>query len=1022
MSEYRQKLQALLRELFQFDSADLDFGIYAVMNHKRDQVERFIERDLLDVIEEGLKIETEAMRAGAQASFEEARTTLIKAAGDGALDAQGNVAPDIRTLIVPGIRQPVERYEGAKAALEAVRLSEEMEAQVYNDLYRFFSRYYDDGDFISQRRYGAADKYAIPYNGEEVTLYWANADQYYVKSGQYFTDYRFTLDGALGFEPATIAFKLRAASVEQNNVTGEKRFFLLAAGDAVQWDGNGRTLTVAFEYRPLAEDEKKRLGVQKPQEKLTAEAGPAILDAVPDPLVRERLGRLEGEKGKTVLARQVARYTARNTRDYFIHKDLRGFLARELDYFLKSEVLNLDDVDWARPDRVGLTAARLQTIRQIAGKIIAFLAQIEDFQKRLWEKRKFVVQSDYCIALDRVPEALYPEIAASERQRAEWARLYSVELGPDADLREYPYMMVDSALFDADFRARLLASFDDLDAACDGLLVHSENLQALRLLQARYHSAVECVHIDPPYNTQTSGFLYRNEYQHSNWLAMMADRLQTSITCLTPTASLLCHIDENEYERLQLLASRLDTSNAGTIVWDKRNPMLGRKGVATQHEYVVWLTFREGSLYLRNANQRLIVATSQSLVQKHGGVTQEAREEFAKWVATYPGLTGGERANRFIDDDGRVYQSVGMGAPEPRTDPKFHVPLCHPVTGKPCPVPSNGWSRAPETLQDLIKKNEIIFGETETVQPRRKVFLTKDSQRQVSSVIQDAGRGKADMDNLGLEFPYCHPLSLYVELVGAAASSRDAVVMDFFAGSGTTGHAVMQLNREDDSNRQYVLVEMADYFDTILKARIQKVAYAADWRDGKPVPGSPGQSHIFHYIRLESYEDTLNNLCFRELEEPLLGKLHEMPDYFLHYMLEFETQGSPSLLDARQFERPFDYRLEITRGGVKAPQPVDLVTTFNFLLGLRVRTIRRFQRDGAPVVRVMGEEAGGRRVCVLWRDVPPPEAMEAEKAWLQAHVLGDVQHDLLYVNGESALPGALPIEPEFHRLMFAEVA
>ena len=121
-----------------------------------------------------------------------------------------------------------------------------------------------------------------------------------------------------------------------------------------------------------------------------------------------------------------------------------------------------------------------------------------------------------------------------------------------------------------------------------------------------------------------------------------------------------------------------------------------------------------------------------------------------------------------------------------------------------------------------------------------------------------------------------------------------------------------------------------------------------------------------------------------------------------------------------QFERPFAYQLNITRHDVTEPRTIDLVTTFNFLLGLRVRTIRRFERDGAPVVRVTGEDPTGRRVCVLWRDVPPLEEMEAEKAWLQAEALAGVAYDLLYINGESALPGSdvLAIEPEFKRLMF----
>ena len=119
----------------------------------------------------------------------------------------------------------------------------------------------------------------------------------------------------------------------------------------------------------------------------------------------------------------------------------------------------------------------------------------------------------------------------------------------------------------------------------------------------------------------------------------------------------------------------------------------------------------------------------------------------------------------------------------------------------------------------------------------------------------------------------------------------------------------MQLNQEDDSNRKFILVEVGDYFDTVLKPRIQKVAYAADWKEGRPVPGSPGQSHMFHYIRLESYEDSLDNLRFRELGRDAQAALYALPDYFLRYMLDFETRGSPSLLDTERFDKPFQYQL-----------------------------------------------------------------------------------------------------------------
>ena len=1004
MLPYRQKLQALLRELFQFDSADLDFGIYAIMNRKRDEVTRFIEHDLLDAIHDGLQLISEAQREGTEAVYQAARQALEQeVAGEFLVfDVQGNLTEETRAARGITMRRLREAYEEAKQERDAARLSADLEAQVYNDLYRFFARYYDDGDFIAQRRYGAADKYAIPYNGEEVTLYWANFDQYYVKSGETFTDYRFQLEGGVGFEPATVFLRLQTASVAQNNVKGEKRFFVLAGNAPLAWDAGSRTLTVAFEYRPLTEEEKKRAGTQKQQDKLSAEAEKAILDAASEPLVKARLGTPDGEKEQTTLARHLARYTARNTRDYFIHKDLAGFLTRELDFYLKSEVLRLEDLDWNRPGVVRIAAARLETVRHIASKIIAFLVQIEDFQKRLWEKRKFVVQSDWCVTLDRVPEALYGEIAANARQRAEWARLYGVEVGPEADtstgsvqaLSQHPFMMVDTAFFDADIKARLLASFEDLDATCDGLLVHGENFQALRLLMPRYREQVKCIYIDPPYNTGDDGFVYKDNFQHSSWLAMMGERLKLGHDLLKLDGVFFSSIDYNEIASLKLLLEThyQDGGFEGLISWRRRHnqPNDKTKMIGLVSEYL--LAYAKDPTALRAAGVGKLDLT--------GDFSNPDNDPRGNW-ASKPWKVG-------TDQSGTQYTIVSP-------------------TGK---VFDEEWMGDEETYKVLLADSRIIFPKQGDGFPRKKYFKSeREEEGQCATNWWEHsyfGHNSGANDTLSALFGAKNlfsnpkPVELLRGVIQVAGRKVD-LVCDYFAGSGTIAHAVINLNREDGEHRKYILVEMADYFDTILKPRLEKVAYASDWKDGKPVPGSPGQSHMFHYIRLESYEDALNNVRFRDLDAPLLAALHAMPDYMLHYMLDYETASSPSLLDLKQFERPFEYKLNITRHDVTEPCPADLVTTFNFLLGLRVHTLRRFQREGRPVVRVTGTSPDGRRVCVLWRDVPPLEEMEAEKDWLQAHVLPDVAYDLLYVNGESALPGALPSEPEFKRLMFEGV-
>lgn len=337
-------------------------------------------------------------------------------------------------------------------------------------------------------------------------------------------------------------------------------------------------------------------------------------------------------------------------------------------------------------------------------------------------------------------------------------------------------------------------------------------------------------------------------------------------------------------------------------------------------------------------------------------------------------------------------------------------------------------------MQKLLAANAIIFGADESTQPRLKIFLTEKSQRQVSSVIQDAGRGKSDVDKLALEFPYCHPVSLYVELLGAAAPGHDSIVLDFFAGSGTTGHAVINLNREDGGQRKFILVEMGDYFDTVLVPRLKKVIFTPEWKDGKPkrmptpeeIERSP---RIMKIIRLESYEDTLNNLELKrtKVQQSLLEEHAAFrEDYMLHYMLDVESRGSASLLNIDRFEDPFNYKLNIATGTVGETKPtvVDLVETFNYLIGLRLKTI-----DDVRGVRVVtGLNPQGERVLILWRKTKELDN-DALDEWFrkQGYNTKDQEYDVIYVNGDNNLENLRKadqtwkvrlIEEEFQRLMF----
>jgi adenine-specific DNA-methyltransferase len=321
------------------------------------------------------------------------------------------------------------------------------------------------------------------------------------------------------------------------------------------------------------------------------------------------------------------------------------------------------------------------------------------------------------------------------------------------------------------------------------------------------------------------------------------------------------------------------------------------------------------------------------------------------------------------------------------------------------------------------------------------------------------------MDRLGLEFSYCHPLPLYIELVGAGAPSADSVVLDFFAGSGTNGHAVIALNRDEGTKRKYILIEVGDQFDTVLLPRLIKSSYAPDWKDGKPIARNAGVSHAIKYLRLESYEDSLNNLENRRTapQQSLLETIDAQgvdgfkEKFLLRYTLEVDTRGSQSMLNVEAFQDPASYSLKVKRPGTDESREVniDLLETFNWLIGLTVKHIAapqkfsaEFERDTERRLRikgrikqnpagswwfrtVMGTTPEGRRTLIIWRKLTgnPEQDNLVLDEWFtkQGYSTRDYEFQVIYVNGDNNLENLKApddtwkvrlIEEDFHRLMF----
>lgn len=362
-NQRRETFAQLLRNMFQLDQPELDFGLYRIMHARKADINRFIEQDLP-------RITRNAFTSFASSDKIELQKELDKAiAGAQALDIDPETLPKVKQL-----REQLN--DGFDLARE--------EGEVYDALVTFFNRYYDEGDFLSRRVYKNGT-YAIPYQGEEVVLHWANKDQYYIKSSETLRDYSFRLNtnssvnsSANNPNPMRVHFKLvdAEAGAQNNNKESDssKRVFILdteQAFELIQGEANEdgqqfKELQLRFVFRAAnLDDWNTSTAMQEALKNATAAAKKnppaqaALLQGAVNYILSDESGlpslwrtqlsrdytKADGNKADySVLQGQLNNYTKKNSFDYFIHKDLGGFLTRELDFYIKNELLDWADI------------------------------------------------------------------------------------------------------------------------------------------------------------------------------------------------------------------------------------------------------------------------------------------------------------------------------------------------------------------------------------------------------------------------------------------------------------------------------------------------------------------------------------------------------------------------------------------------------------------------------------------------------------------------------------------------------
>ena len=1118
--------------MFQFDHNELDFGLFKVLRLKRTYIEQFISGNGAQDLQHIVGRELESIRG---ADTEDERQWLanrcemigIKAKTAWAAVAANPQAPALQTKLTEAIQlledeAQVDNTQGRlKAWLQTQAYStSHLEAQLYNYLLNYFELYYQNGDFGYNSRATSAFKvpYEADYDGADTLFHWKHKDCYYIKTANSFPEVRLEVMGE------KVVFRLQAggdadtAAQNNNKDTDIKQYrladitqqggewlvhFQLARAGTPKAEIYAKLWSAALDastelapyltqkspdgdkpvFKDLGKDHDKAEGGQIKGINQLRLSEDAYLDAIAKNDAFKALGKNAEARADALktdatahalhqLDKALNRFYVGQDADYFIHKDLRGFLTREKDRFIKNVVFsNLEALLDRRADAATLIIAR--AFNAVAGRIIEFLDATETFQRNLFTLKKKVIDTHWLISVGRIPAAYWPRLLQNQRLLAYFHSEFKQTVATVEDLQAQPTLVVDTSLFTTlDERAlidELLSdpAFDHLDEQTDGLLIHSENWQALNLLQDKFRERIKCIYIDPPYNTGGDGFLYKDSFRHSSWAAMMADRLAMAKNFLNTHGVLFASIDDKERLTLErLLGETLGPENrVEELIWAQNSTKNQSPTYSNNHEYVEVFArslervraapnmFREVKPGYADVTELLeklnpsypsiaeIEAAMTALYETHRNTfkaeLEESGIEYEKnldaWKGTYPYCNAEYRdpqgnlvaPHQAREAQARIWLWMSADASMPKgggtdnkkgvhtpgdPDYRFFKPL-HPVTNKPCPHPKRGWG-FPEkpmglstSLTEMTAANRLIWGDTEKTVPRAKKFLHEVETQVGKSVVNDFSDGEKELTNITgkqRSFPNPKPTSLIGRFVEQTTEKAEWV-MDFFAGSGTTGHAVMGL----DTKRKFVLTEMGGYFDTVTKPRIARVMFSPHWKNGEP--GAANRQRLVVKVqRFEQYEDVIANLD-TAWDEAALPE--GVPVRYLFRPEENRVRMALSL------SRPFTNMICV--GKARDAVALDLLETWALLQGYWQRS-RRVVLEGGKRYLCLETVCG---CLVILRDITEPEDDSAALNAIAArytHENGSLRIHRLEVNHWAdlrrvTLPCALIAATDFDR-------
>lgn len=1006
--DHRARFVTLLHDqILKLNQAELDFGLYRILNRRRTEIRKYLTESLPAILEQATSGAVEKQSRALETEVRELTEKLNRSAVDAGYEEGAFQEGELLKELSSGpnavkyrqVRQQLDHLQ-AQQTLSGSELD-----QLYLHLLTFFNRYYQGGDFLTVPRRGRT-RYLAPYSGEDTLFHWRSKGSHYVKTSTELRTYTYHPEAPGAGNPTTVRFELVEADTEQNNVKGDRRYFVPLPGQARH---EGDTFILPFSYRPLRDAEAAKYTAKGKGKgrKATDEADEGdeaeLSGTAQDRLLQDMLGsaKLDGVVAAELL-KQANRYAKKNTSDYFVHPNLGPFLKSELDTYLLTEYLQPESLQTSEvmQDRF----AKYRAMREAGGGLIDFLHQLEDFQAQLFEKRKFVLRADYLMPIRLVSEELWLTLLKSASQIEAWRDLFNLDLTGKSEteqmqiLKEYPSLVVDTQHHDLKTKYSLLATYRNINDSLDGVLVRSENYAGLRTLSALYNDTVNILYTDPLYNTDSDNFLYKDEFsKDSTWLSMIEERIIASKSLLRKDSLVMFSIDDNEQSRLMLNMLDIFGKDNWIGTLSRRTKSGGGSAsdfFAIEHDYIICFANNRNSLH------KMAIPYSEDYFKRYS----EEDEEGKYFWDTMERSSTQTRPYKIEAPDGTLLKGNWFkGQDTYRMErEKGHIR----VTAK----ESGGWS--------------VQFKQRPAKGAKLRSLLSEKEYR------SDQG----DLEEFGIVAENLYPKPVF--MITNVLNNYDTewktskIIMDYFAGSGTTAESVMRLNRRFGNTAKFLLMEMGEYFDSVTYQRIVKVMFAPDWKSGHPspmphytallgdLPDSVTRSpRLVQVLRLESFEDSLDALELpherTEREKSMTSLFGD--EYLVKYMLGDLAEGQTVMVATEQFKNPWEYHL-------RAGQAVDLPETFNLLLGLKISQVRELHHGDRRYLLVRGtQHSTVERMLVIWRDITTDFDPASEKTWLDAELTGLgwtwEDFDRIFVNADSTLSRAESLDGEFKRLM-----